>query len=327
MRRSLLIACTLLLLSGPAARLQADETLEQEAQNPWAATASPTDRASAIALFASANERFIDGDHKRAVVLYEQALALWDHPTIHYNLAQAYVQLDRLVDAHEHVARACALRETVPGDAKERAQTLRATLEKQLARLTIISHEPGAQILLDGAPAFAAPGQIERMLLPGDHGVIAKRAGRMTTTRTLRLLPGAPVTVSIETLALPEKRLERRWPAWKPWALVGASAALALVGTYLEFDAISDMREHDRQIDELCRVGCAPTAIPDSIHDLKSHAETKNVFGLALIGAGTAGVATGAFLIYLNAPRVVEVGAPTMSAPMESLGVGAQLRF
>ena len=69
--------------------------------------------------------------------------------------------------------------------------------------LTVACDEPGAAVTVDGGPLFVAPGEVSRWVMPGSHEIVVRKAGFLTETRSLTLLPGRPAS---ERLVLQEFR-------------------------------------------------------------------------------------------------------------------------
>src|SRR5262245_40641429 len=59
--------------------------------------------AQARDLFVEGQQAVLDGDPQRGLDLFEQAIALWDHPTIHFAMAQVCMTLGRARDARAHL--------------------------------------------------------------------------------------------------------------------------------------------------------------------------------------------------------------------------------
>src|SRR3569623_1711109 len=70
---------------------------------PWAANVDDKSQKIALDLYNAANQLFEDGAYPKALELYEEALAKWDHPKIHFNAAVCLKKMDRLVDAYEQL--------------------------------------------------------------------------------------------------------------------------------------------------------------------------------------------------------------------------------
>src|ERR1700704_3159630 len=73
------------------------------ADKPWAAGVTPAAQHTALDLYQAGNTYFEQAQYKDALVKYELALQSWDHPQIHYNAAVCLINLDRPVEAYDHL--------------------------------------------------------------------------------------------------------------------------------------------------------------------------------------------------------------------------------
>jgi len=302
---------------------------------PWAKGVSEDAQKQALQLFEEGNKLFENSEHAAALAKYRQALSVWDHPAIRYNAAVALINLDQPLAANDNLELALRYGEApFNSETHQQALTYRKLLRGQLAELKVACVEPGADVALDGATLFLAPGEAALWLTPGTHQLVARKPGYLTETRSLSLLPGKPV---VETLALQEigslpTRTVRRWPTWKPWAVVGGGALLALAGLPLLLDARSDLIAYDEQIAQSCQpMGCA-AGDPDlqGPNALRDRAHTKNVVALSLFAVGGAVAATGVALVILNQPRTVPADERAHAAVTPLVGrgvVGLSLAF
>jgi hypothetical protein len=194
--------------------------------------------------------------------------------------------------------------------------------------LKVACVEPGAEVALDGATLFVAPGEAARWLTPGAHLLVARKSGFLTETRSLSLLPGKP---AVETLALQEigslpTQTVHRWPTWKPWAVVGGGALLAFVGLPLLLEARSDLIAYDKTITDECskRAGgrCEAGQVPPEAIDLHDRAHAKNVVAVSLFAVGGAIAASGVALVILNQPRSVRADEQAHAAVTPLIGPG-----
>src|SRR5262249_24109134 len=120
-----------------------------------------------------------------------------------------------------------------PERLREVRDRMQALETQRLARIETYREEPGAEITLDGKPWLRGAGHRSMLVLPGEHYLAARKAGYFPVTRPVYVKAGRQARVA---LPMDEDRLiqERRWAAWKPWAVVGAGIAMAAVGAELE---------------------------------------------------------------------------------------------
>jgi hypothetical protein len=277
-------------------------------ERPWAEKVPESAQKEALHLFEEGNKLFETSEHTAALAKYREALKAWDHPAIRYNAAVALINLDQPLAANENLERALRYGALPfsPGTYQQ-ALTYRKLLHGQLAELKVSCSEPGAEISMDGAPLFVAPGQISRWMLPGQHQIVARKAGFLTETRSLTLLPGKPAAeqVALQEIRTLPPRTVRRWASWKPWAAAGAGALVGLAGLPFYLEAKSNYDSFDGVVNSKCPMGCPASTIPPSAYDAKSRGHTENIVAISLFAVGGAVAASGVALMILNLPRVV----------------------
>jgi len=300
---------------------------------PWAKGVSRDAQQQALVLFEEGNKLFENFEHAAALSKYREALKVWDHPAIRYNAAVALINLDQPLAANESLELALRHGEApFSPETYQQALTYQKLLRGQLAELKVSCVEAGTAVALDGTTLFIAPGEAGRWLLPGAHQLVARKPGFLTETRSLSLLPGKP---ALETLELKEvgslpTRTVRRWPAWKPWAVVGTGALLALVGVPVLLEVKNNLDAYDAGVQTRCSSGCAARDVPPDLIDLRDRAHTENVVAVSLFAIGGAVAATGAALVIMNQPRIVPAVEGTHAALAPLVGrrtVGLSVAF
>jgi tetratricopeptide (TPR) repeat protein len=311
-------------LVGPAPRAHAapDETA---VARPWAANVSEEKQHAALGLYEDGNKLFEEGRHAEALARYREALGAWDHPAIRYNAAVALILLDQPLAAHENLE--LALRHgpaPFSPDTFQQAQTYRKLLGAQLTHLTISCAEAGAEVTLDGRVLFVGPGSAKQWILPGAHQLVARKAGFLPDTRSVSLVAGRATREQLslhEIRSLPAKT-ERRWAAWKPWAVLGTGALVALAGVPLRLAAEDNIADYNAGVAS-CRQqsGCPPEEAVSTAP--VERAQVQNVAAISLFSVGGAVAAAGIGMVILNQPRVVpaDAGARVSLVPLAGPGV------
>jgi hypothetical protein len=224
---------------------------------------------------------------------YEEALRLWEHPALRFNLARVLWRMGQPLPAYENLG--LALRwgpGSLPADDEQETQRLMQRLEEQeLSAVEIRCDEPGASVQLDGRPWFVGPGRERRMVLPGEHVITARKEGYFPLVKSVPALAGRSVSGTLK-LSVDGLVTERKWAGWAPWAVVGAGAAVGVLGGALQ-GRVGELRE---EFQRQCRVSCAP-ASTESAGAWESRVAT----GAFAVGGAT--VATGLVLAWLNRPR------------------------
>ncbi|GAB4525552.1 MAG: hypothetical protein Tsb0020_43550 [Haliangiales bacterium] len=271
-----------------------------------------------------------------AIVVYRKALQLWNHPRIHYHLAQALEELaisqnsrEQLVEAHQHITLALELRGPALSTGEcQAAYALLRKLQFQLATVTIHCTQPGSSVKLNGQLYCTSPNQVTKLIVPGEHQLDVEGPSNQCLTEPIHVTPGDTRTFSI-----------RRTPpitnAWLPWLLAGTGFAVGGAGLALHQDARADYERYDdRKFIDTCADGCraddgnAPT-------NLLSRARLRQgiAYGTYAVSGGL--LATGSILWILRQRKKFELTEHTPgpnlklspSASGESVGVTVQGRF
>jgi hypothetical protein len=285
------------------------EVVDELAEEPaWARGVSAEQRTEAQRLLEEGNGLFLRGDHRAALAVYQKALAAWDHPAIRFNLARALIQLDRTLEAYDNVEQ--ALRHG-PGALEEHvyqeAQGYQRLLRGQIGEIEVRCTQPGTDVRIDGRPFLACPGQKRERLLPGPHVLLTSGAGFLPESRDILVQAGKPQTFDVQLVPLSEAKLtERRWPVWKPWAVVGAGAALGGLAGVLRWQAKTHNDEYGADVARLCNeMPCTRSDLPVATRKLDQRADRENKSALVIGSLGAAGAITGLVLVLLNLPRPV----------------------
>lgn len=281
------------------AQAEPAQTETPPAQRPWYQGVSEERQQKAKALFQEARELH------RALLLgeardkYEEALKHWEHPQLRLYLGRVLMRIGLPLLAYESLKRAMRWG---PGaldaeEEKEALEALRELEQKHLGAITIRCDEPGVAMLLDGKPLFTAPGVRRRMLIPGDHVVAARKKGFHGTVKTVTVSAGKQVSAVIH-LSVDAVMSERRWAAWKPWAVIGAGAALGAVGGGLLALASSDYEATVQDLQKSCASRCAPDT-----SGAYSRSQWENGLAIGSLVVGGAALLAGAGMVILNLPQ------------------------
>lgn len=204
--------------------------------SPWARGVSEGAQRKADALFGEGVAAVKAANYPRAADLFLEALAFWDHPKIHFDLAKTYMNLGSSPRALEHFWRSMAH----GGDALEMAEIdlvarySRLIYSQEVAHL-VVRLEDDASVEVDGMVALAKPGTWQGLVPVGARALVVKRRGvevqRITEpcpagTRVevvLRPAPGGRVSASasrrsgndadVRELQLALVGFQVRWPA------------------------------------------------------------------------------------------------------------------
>jgi hypothetical protein len=218
---------------------------------PWAAGVSAEDQQAALALYEDGNTDFVESRYKEAVPKYERALVHWKHPGIHYNLAVCLLNLDRPVEAYEHLLAVLAYGDAPLGkQLYQQGQSYQKLLAGQVGQLELVTEQDGARISLDGKLVLEAPGSASRYVRANTElQVVAEKPGFETETRPIVVPPGDKATLVIELKPLAaQKRMVRRWHPVLPWLVLGLGGAATATCPCHETDEtlIASLAQRDR---------------------------------------------------------------------------------
>ena len=343
-----LLACAaavLLLAPGAPARAQGllDEqdmvtSMDDGTGRPWAEGIALDTRKQAYRIFLTGNERMKDALFAKGAERYAAALALWDHPAFHYNLGVAQMNLDQIIEAYWSFERSLRHGPRPLGkDKHELALSYLKMLGKQLAALEIVCDDPGAAVALDGKHLFIGPGRQRVIVRPGGHRVEATKARRTPDIQQAVLNPGDKQTLTLAPQVPEHLATTRHWPQWIPWSVVGAGAVVIAGGGLLDRTSSDAFDEYDSQFASLCQPpnGCPGANVPSWLRNDLDSASTQQWLARGVYVIGSAAVATGAVLLYINRERLVRrkgfIESPSMSlTPVlvpDTVGVSARIRF
>ena len=278
---------------------------------PWAAGVAPEKQKIALAKYDEANELFEKGNYLEALPIYLEALQHWDHPGIQYNTVVCLINLDRIVEAYEHLEKAMAYGEAPLGrDLYKQGQTYQRMLGKQIARLELTLKTKGGTVQIDGKPVLVDAGTTTITLLATEHRLVADKPGYDPQIQTIKLSPGEPTVLVIEMKLKARGKTVRRWARWKPWAVVGASSAIALTGGFVAYSSKAMFDTYDANFARGCSGGCPATSDPAAGD--KSAAESRQILGWSIVAAGGATLVTGLVLVVFNQPRLVGASVTPM---------------
>lgn len=302
-------------------------------EKPWNRGVPMEDRLKAREIYYAANSHLDIPLFAQAAEKYQEALALYPHPAIYFNLAIAQLNLVQPVASYESFRRALAHGPGPIGE-EQYGHGVRylERLEQQLGHLEIHCDQAGAEVTLDGRPIFTGPGRFEGVVVPGEHQILASKAGYLPATERVVVSAGERMEVAL-TLRLPERTVtERYMPAWIPWASLAAGATALGAAGYYDRQSSRALSAFDARVTERCPRGCTTIVEPD-LTPRHNRAERQRHIAQGLYIAGSVVVVGSAVLLYLNRERVVSRQAPERPISILPLmspsvaGVAARGRF
>ena len=177
--------------------------LRQSASYPWFKGVPAHKRERAGELFTAGADEHIKLKYATALEKYQQALAEWDNPDIHFNMARAYLNSGKPVAAYESLVRSMSFGEhTLEPEDLDLARQYLASLDEDLAHVEVTCELTGAQITVDDQPLFSGPGTRDKVLLPGPHQLRATRTGHLPADRWLQLRAGERKRIALTPTSL-----------------------------------------------------------------------------------------------------------------------------
>ena len=292
-----------------------------EPEKPWAVGVSADRQQKALALYKEGNGYFEQSQYKDALPKYLEALTFWDHPAIHYNTAVCLINLDRTLEAYEHVVSALRFGEApLAHDLFVQGQLYQKMLADQVGEIEIECNEPGTQVTLDGEPVLVRPGSIKRRVKVGNHQIVATNKPRFQTeTETVSVKGGDDKHVSIVLkVVVAQRTLHRRWARWKPYGVMIAGALVGLASLPMYYEAGQRRVGYETAIDNDCKAGCNVSSLPADAISEDARRKTDVERGVALSVVGGVVVISGFVGVLLNQPRL----GPTVTPVIGSDHVG-----
>jgi hypothetical protein len=306
MMSGLIAALSLVVLGGTAGDESRAE-LGVGQQRPWTEGVTPEQQRAADALFQAGNELVDNSVFAKAAEKYREALRLWDHPAIHYNLGLALVNLKEPRAVHEHLSAALRYgKGPLDQEKVNRAKDYLKLVEQQLTYVEITCDLPGVIVGMDGRRLFEAPGRFARWVDPGPHVFNVSQEGFPSNDRSRILVAGDKITLHISQMYTEEEltQYNRRWSAWKPWVVLGAGVALAAGGGLLHLEARDTYRDLDTRAAGCGVRGCEPDP---ELARLRSRGDVMQKMAAGSYAAGGALFATGVVLAFINRPQIQQL--------------------
>ena len=137
-----------------------------------------------------------DGDFAGASLKFQRAHALSNDPRLLWNAAAAEKQLRRYARMYLLVSRYLKDGSTLLTPAeKQDATDLLRTVEQFVAPLTVNVNEPGAELLIDGAPVATLPSADPLVVDMGSRKFVVKKAGFRDFSVEREVVGGKPLTL------------------------------------------------------------------------------------------------------------------------------------
>ncbi len=222
---------------------------------PASSWAQPSDDAVAEArrLFDEGNNAAREQDYPRALELFRQSYALNPNPTVLYNTALCYRNLDDAPAAVDALRRYIdGSGSSLPEERRTRAEQLITELAPRVGLVRIAAADGDGRVLLDGELVGPTPLEQNVYVTPGAHTVEGRWEGLDPVQRGIDVPAGISTPVEVR-LVRPESMLTELAPPpdgageglspWYFWSMVGATGAFGV--TLIFTGAFSEVTYQD----------------------------------------------------------------------------------
>jgi hypothetical protein len=287
-----------------------DKPLDKTQQAPWDRGVSVEQMQAAAAAFDDANAQLDASLPSKAADRYREALKLWPHPMIHYNLALALIDLKRPVEVAENLEK--AIQYGVEGlngaaDKLDQAKRLLEFTLDQLANVEVSCQKEGAKVSVDGKHVFTVEkgkSNTYKGRVPiGKHTFVAELPGYATPVDAPFIDKRENFRIELKLYTADElTRYRRRWEEkqWAPWVVVGGGALFGIVGGVMQLSASSSYRDFETQVARCTEQAMNGSCDASQFTDLRDSGDTKRTLGFIGYGVAGAAIVTGGLLVYLN---------------------------
>jgi len=275
---------------------------------------SPEARAEATEHYNRGVAFYNDGDYLLALIEFERSFQIVPHYRIRYNIGQVNYQLNRYALALEALQKYLEEGDTrVPADRRASVEKDIAALRTRVARVTVTTNVPGAEIFVDDAARGKTPLSAPLLVDAGSRKIEARLAGYTTATRAITLAGGDARDVSLEliqekvaTVTTIVQREEKGSLLWVGWAGTGALAAATVITGVVAFS-------NAKQLENLRQTVSTPAERQSTADTVKTLSLATDVMGAAaLVGAGVC--------LYFTLKKPSEKSPPRVTAEPAGLG-------
>jgi hypothetical protein len=298
-----------------------------DSTKPWAQGVSQAQQDKANAIFDEGNALFAKQAHAPALEKYKEALKLWDHPLIRFNLAVTLIRLDRPLEAADALEGALRFGDA-PFDKQhyEEALNYQSLLKGRVGYIEASCSQAGANVLLDGKPWFSCPGKQKIRVMAGEHALVGELRNYLTSSQRIVVAGGATATDTLKLVPLSDAViLKYPYQRWIPYAITGTGAAIGLGGLFVWLAGRSQMTDFQDNFARDCPTGCAKDlADKPLLRDLRDSAELKGKIGISMMVAGGAVTVGGIVLAIVNRPQR---SLPKIEVAPTAGGISASTRW
>ena len=295
MKQLLLIAVVLIALAPRA-----------HAEDEWAKGVSSQTQTKANALFAEGNQLFAQQAHAPALAKYKEAIALWDHPLIRFNMAVTEIRLDRILEAAEDLDKALRYgQKPFTPELYQQALDYQTLVKGRVGDVAASCEQTDVHVLLDGKPWFSCPGTQKERVLAGEHVIVGERKDYLTQSKRLVVGGGNTTTEKLNLIPIDSAVvLKYPYPRWIPFTIAGTGAAIALGGLAFWFAGRNQMDRFESDFAQQCPTGCDAALNANTneklLADERDSAKLKGKIAVSMMVAGGAVTAGGVVMAIIN---------------------------
>ena len=295
---------------------------------PWMKVPA-ADQNRATALFEEGNRLFEQKAHVPALAKYREAIEIWDHPLIRFNIVVALIRLDRWLEAADELDKALQYGAAPFDDGDQsrlylQALDYRALLERSLGFVETTCTRPNVDVALDGKQWFRCPGTRKVRVQAGEHTLGGELAGYVPRSQRLIVIGGTTVRERLDLEPI-ESALVDEYPVrrWIPYAVSAGGGLVALVGLGVWLSGDADMTKFEEKYTATCPGGCeADLSKHLGLRDMRDAADRKIDIGTGVLITGGVIAVAGVVWVILNRPKRV---LPPLS--MRSTGDGIETQI
>lgn len=276
------------------------------ADTPWADGVTEDQKTRAQVLLEQGNALFLEKKYVEALEAYRQAVAVWDHPAIRFNMVRCEIQLGRNLDAATNLELALRYGEA-PFEEGLYSEALgyQKLLSTQIGDVVVQCSQDGVKLLFDGQAIGTCPVTEKRRVLAGSHSLVGTKDGHLPKSVEVVVVGGEGKSIDINLVPVEQGAvIEHRWPTYVPFAVMGGGALLVGTGVMFQLLASDQMDSYDALVAAMCAGNCSPQDLA-GIDDMRAGARLKSGIGVSAAITGAAVILTGGVMLYLNRGRTV----------------------
>lgn len=277
---------------------------------PWADGVPQEQQDRASALYEEGNTLFGQQAHQAALAKYKEAIQLWDHPLIRFNMAVTEIRMERILEAADDLTASLRFGDKpFKPELYQQALDYQALIKGRVGYIEASCEQKDARLMLDGKPWFECPGKKKIMVLVGEHVIVGEKQGFLTSS-TKFVVTGDKTSQQKVSLVPLDTAVTYTYPyrRWIPWTMVGIGLAVGLGGAGTWFLGKNQMDKFDSDYAQQCSNGCEPGLTAPEHAGLaaqRDSAKLKGQVGIAMAGVGGAVLLTGLVLAIMNRPTKV----------------------